>query len=266
MTVSTPMTNKAERWGRRWGSWAEAWAATEEKHLPTYEEAIRRLAIGPGQRVLDIGCGAGVFLRAAADAGADVAGVDASEGLLELSRSRVPDADLRLGDMQALPFDDDSFDAVTGFNSFFFADDMVVAIREAGRVAKPGAPVLIQVWGRPEKCDLTAMKPVVGPYMPAPPPDAPAPPPLWKPGVLEEIAGAAGLTPVETFDVSYPFEYENDESLGRGILSAGGVGATAGPDREPELRAALVDALAPYRTSSGGYRLVNEWHYLVARA
>jgi hypothetical protein len=35
---------------------------------------------------------------------------------------------------------------VTGFNSFFFANDMVAALREAGRVAKPGAPVVIQVW------------------------------------------------------------------------------------------------------------------------
>jgi hypothetical protein len=50
-----------------------------------------------------------------------------------------------------------------------------------------------------------------------------------------------------------------------GILSAGGVGAAAG-DREEKLRASLLEALAPYRTPSGGYRLENEWRYLVARA
>ena len=62
----------------------------------------------------------------------------------------MPEADLSQGDLQRLPYVDDSFDAVCGFNSFFFADDMVAALREAGRVAKPGAPVVIQVWGRPE--------------------------------------------------------------------------------------------------------------------
>jgi ubiquinone/menaquinone biosynthesis C-methylase UbiE len=45
--------------------------------------------------------------------------------------------------MEALPWPDDSFELVTGLNSFFFANDMVTALREAARVAKPGAPVVI---------------------------------------------------------------------------------------------------------------------------
>jgi hypothetical protein len=148
---------------------------------------------------------------------------------------------------------------------FFFAADMVAALREARRVAKPASPVVIQVWGRPDHCDLTAMKPLVAPFMPPPEPGAPSPPPLWQPGVLEGIAGQAGLAPESAFDVSYAFEYSDDDAVADGILSAGGVGAAAG-DREEKLRASLLEALAPYRTPSGGYRLENEWRYLVARA
>jgi len=59
---------------------------------------------------------------------------------------------------QVPTYADDSFDAVCGFNAFYFADDMVAALREAGRVAKPGAPVVIQVWGRPEAFGLRHMK------------------------------------------------------------------------------------------------------------
>ena len=128
---------------------------------PTYEHAIRAPASAPGQTVLDVGCGSGAFLRVAADAGAVVSGIDASEALLAIARERVPDADLSPGDLQRLPYADDSFDAVTGFCSFFFADDMVEALREAGRVAKPGAPIVIQVWGRPERFDLGLMKAVL---------------------------------------------------------------------------------------------------------
>ena len=105
--------------------------------MPTFEAAFDRVGLSAGQSYLDIGCGGGVALGLAAKRGAGVAGLDASEALLELARERVPDADIRVGDMQFLPFDDDSFDLVTGFNSFFFAADMVAALREAGRVAKP---------------------------------------------------------------------------------------------------------------------------------
>ena len=105
----------------------------------------------------------------------------------------MPEADLHVGDMQFLPFEEDSFDVVAGFNSFFAAD-MVEALREAGRVAKPGAPVPIQVWGRPEHCDLTAMLRAVGRCVPLARPARP-PRPLSDPGVLEQVASAAGLTP-----------------------------------------------------------------------
>ena len=58
--------------------------------------------------MLDVGCGTGVFLRLCADRGADVSGLDASDGLLEIARERVPEADVRLGDLQSLPYVDDA--------------------------------------------------------------------------------------------------------------------------------------------------------------
>jgi SAM-dependent methyltransferase len=266
MTSTTPAAGSAARWGPLWGARPHDWAEDEDQQVPTYEEAIRRVGIEPGQLVLDLGCGSGVFLRLAADRGARVFGLDASETLIEIARTRVPDADLRVGDMQFLPYEDDTFDLVTGFNSFFFAADMTAALREAGRVAKPGAPVVIQVWGRPEACDLEAMKAVARAYMPAPPPDAPPPPPLWKAGVLEEIATEAGLTPAAAFDKSWAFEFADEEALARGMLAPMGLAELAGPDRVEAVRTAIVDALAPHRTADGGYRLQNEFHYLVAYA
>ena len=265
MSTATSASGSAERWGPRWGARAYDWAENELQQAPTYEAAIRRVGIRSGQRVLEVGCGTGVFLRAAADRGAEVSGLDASADLLEIARTRVPEADLRVGDMQFLPYEDDRFDLVAGFNTFFFAADMVAALREAGRVARPGAPVVIQVWGRPEACDLTAMKRVAAPYMPAPPPDAPRPPALWRPGVLEQFATAAGLEPQDAFDHSWAYEYPDAETLGRCMAAVGGIGVAAGP-REGELRAALVEALAPHRAPDGTYRLANEWRFLIARA
>ena len=65
------------------------------------------------------------------DRGGLAHGVDASVALIALARTRVPDADVRVGEMEDLPWENETFDLVTGFNSFFFADDMVAALREA---------------------------------------------------------------------------------------------------------------------------------------
>jgi len=265
MPAVATTSGSAERWGPRWGTRAEQWAATEAQQLPTYEAAIRRLGIGAGQHVLEVGCGSGVFLRAAADGGARVVGLDASNALLALAGRRVPEAELTLGDLQFLPYADDTFDVVAGFNSFFFAADMVAALREAGRVTKPGGSVLIQVWGRHEACDLDAIKPIVRPLFPGYDPAAPEPPSLAEPGALEGVAMAAGLTPTTAFDVSWPYVYADDDELADGLLSAAGVGDAAG-DREGEVRAALIEVLAPFKTDDGGYRLENEWHMLIATA
>jgi SAM-dependent methyltransferase len=233
---------------------------------PTYEAALRRTGLQRGWRVLDIGCGAGAFLRLVAGVGAEPHGIDASNALIAFARERLPEADLRVGEMEQLPWADDSFDLVTGFNSFFFADDMIAALREAGRVAKPGATVVIQVWGAHERCDLEAMKQIARPFLPPRPPDAPPDPDLSQPGLLRELATIAGLRPRDEFDATWAFEYPDADTLGQALLAVAGLALLAGADREHELQSAIVDGLARYKQPDGSYRLSNEYHYLIARA
>jgi SAM-dependent methyltransferase len=175
------------------------WAVVEDAQMPTYETAIEHLGLGDGQLALDLGCGTGAFLRAAADRGAQVAGLDAAERLLAIARERVPEAVLVAGDMQELPFADDKFDVVTGFSSLFFADDMTRALSEARRVCKPGGTVLVQVFGRPERCSLEVMKRAVMPLLGLDRDE----PPYWRFDMLEQIAREAGLTPLESFYSSW---------------------------------------------------------------
>jgi SAM-dependent methyltransferase len=224
------------------------------------------VGLEPGQRVLDIGCGVGAFLCLVAERGGEPAGIDASEALIALAQTRLPDADLRVGEMEDLPYEDDTFDLVTGFNAFFFADDMVAALSEAARVAKPGAPVVIQVWGAHERCDLEQMKLIARPFLPPRPPDAPPDPDLSEPGELEALALHAGLRPDGEFTATWAFEYPDADTLGRALVAVAGLAVLAGPEREEALRTAIIDGLAPYRTPDGGYRLQNDFRILVARA
>ena len=189
--------------------------------------------------MLDVGCGTGVFLRLCADRGAAVAGLDASEAMIARARTRVPEGDLRVGDLRALPYEDDAFDLVTGFGSFFYAADVVGALTEAARV---GARVLVQVFGRPERCDLDALKPTHD----------------WRPQIVEELLPRAGLTVERSLDVEWAYEYADEAALLEGIL-AGGALAAAGPDP-----AAVLNALAGCRQPDGSYRVANEWHVVIA--
>jgi SAM-dependent methyltransferase len=264
--ASSTGTGSASRWGPLWGARPADWALSEDLQRPTYEAALDRTGLEPGWRVLDIGCGAGTFLHLVADGGAEPHGIDASEALIAFCRERLPEADLRVGEMEELPWADDSFDLVTGFNSFFFANDMVAALREAGRVAKPGTPVVIQVWGAHERCDFEAMKQIARPFFPPRPADAPPDPDLSAPGALEALATQAGLIAESEFDSTWVSEYPDAQTLGRAMLAVAGLAVLVGPERERELETAIVDGLAPFRTATGAYRLSNEYHFLIARA
>jgi SAM-dependent methyltransferase len=264
--TSATASGSAERWGPLWGARPVDWALSEDRQVPTYEAALARVNLERGQLVLDIGCGVGAFLRLVAKRGARPFGIDASEALVELARERLPDADLRVGDMELLPYPDDTFDLVTGFNSFFFANDFVAALREARRVAKPGAAVVIQVWGPHARNDLEATKKIIRPFMPPRPPDAPPEPDYAEPGVLEELASRAGLVPGEAFDATWDLEYPDEETLGRALVAPAGIAAIVGPEREQEVKDAIVAGLASHRMSDGAYRLRNEFHFLIARA
>jgi SAM-dependent methyltransferase len=104
---------------------------------------LAALRLGPGDRLLDIGCGGGLLLRDALAAGASATGVDHSEEMVALARERAPGAEVVLGGADALPFADASFTAVSMSIVFLFLPDPVAALRECRRVLEPGGRVAV---------------------------------------------------------------------------------------------------------------------------
>jgi SAM-dependent methyltransferase len=100
-----------------------------------------------GQRVLDVGCGSGVLTEELARrvGPENVAGIDPSP-LLESARARVPDADLRQGAAEALPWPDDSFDGALAQLVVHFMADPVAGVGEMARVTRPGGLVVACTW------------------------------------------------------------------------------------------------------------------------
>jgi ubiquinone/menaquinone biosynthesis C-methylase UbiE len=116
----------------------------EPLFLPLYEQLAVALDVGPGTHLLDVGCGAGLGLHRYSGRGADVVGVDAAVGLLTIAKCRVPSAELHHASLTNMPLADSSFDAVTGVNSFVYADDG--GLREAHRVLRPGGSLALGFW------------------------------------------------------------------------------------------------------------------------
>lgn len=91
------------------------------------------------QKLLDIGCGTGIFLEFFWSCGFDVTGLDSSPHMLGLARDKIGvRADLHLGRAEHLPFDDREFDYVTLTTVLEFVDDPGLVLREAARVSRKG--------------------------------------------------------------------------------------------------------------------------------
>lgn len=108
-------------------------------------------AIGvlPGQRILDLAAGTGTSSEAFAQRGAQVVACDFSLGMLEVGRRRLPHLPFTAGDAMALPFADDSFDAVTISFGLRNIHDPAQGLREMRRVTRPGGRVVVCEFSTP---------------------------------------------------------------------------------------------------------------------
>lgn len=255
---------QSDIWRERARDWADVMEGWSGWGIPVYRHVLGRVLVDRDTSILDVDCGAGRFSRIAADRGAVVSGVDATEAFVEIARERVPDGDFRVGDMEDLPWPDDSFDVVTGFNSFFIAADMVNALREAARVARPGATVAMTVFGRPERCQSTKVFSSLRQLMPSGPAGEEVRPGLHEEGTLETRATDAGLIPREAGYLEFFEEYPDLETMARGYMAAPPFVRAAREAGEAAVRESLVQALGPLQTSSGRYRLRDEIRYLIA--
>ena len=218
---------------------------------PAYEAALQRAGVTGSTRYLDVGCGAGMAAQMAAARGARVTGTDTADALLDIARERVPTAQFHLADLEELPFAANSFDLVTGFNSFLYAANPVIALAEAQRVTRPGGTVAVVTWGLPDRMEAAAMIGALRPLLPAPPPGASGPFALSEEAALRAFAAEAELVPTTVFDVDCPFQYVDEATALRGFNSAGAAVRAMEHSSEQAVTEAHAKALAAFRQPDG---------------
>jgi SAM-dependent methyltransferase len=127
----------------------DAWRDAPEDPEPWAWAARRRMLLAearPGERVLDLGCGAGRFVAALGAAGADPVGVEIAEGALERARRVAPAADLRrLGPDGSIPLEHRSVDLVWCSEVLEHVADVAHVLLEVRRVLRPGGRLLATV-------------------------------------------------------------------------------------------------------------------------
>ena len=121
------------------------------------KEVRRAVVTRPAMRVLEVAAGTGASSIEFVRAGADVVAVDFSEGMLEEGRRRHPEIDFRQADAMNLPFEDNSFDAVTTSFGLRNIQDFDRALREFYRVLRPGGHLVVCEFSRPTWAPFRAL-------------------------------------------------------------------------------------------------------------
>jgi SAM-dependent methyltransferase len=153
-------------------------------------QLVKHARVVAGQKVLDAACGTGVVAITAARAGAQVRALDLSPVLLEQAKRNAALAAVNIefseGDVEALPYEDGTFDVVLSQFGHMFAPRPDVAIGQMLRVLKPGGTIAFSTW--PPEHFVGQTFALIGKHVP-PPPDA-APPPQWgDPNVVRQRLG-----------------------------------------------------------------------------
>jgi SAM-dependent methyltransferase len=205
-----------EGWGRRAVEFA---TLSEPANCREYVAMHHQLGVNGTDRLLDVACGSGLALELSRLRGASCAGIDASERLVAIARDRSPDADIVVGDMNELPWDDSTFTVVTSFRGIWGTTP--AAIAEIFRVLVPGGRIGVTVWGH-IKASPGAW--ALAPFRLATPPkveNQAAMVALGRPGVGEDLLAQYGFVDIQRIDVPFAWEFTDPEMYARALASTG---------------------------------------------
>jgi SAM-dependent methyltransferase len=205
-----------EGWGRKAVDFA---TLSEPGNCREYVSLQHRLGVDAGDRLLDVACGSGLAIELARLRGAVCSGVDASARLIAVARDRSPGCDIRVGDMNALPWDDGSFDVVTSFRGIWGTTPGAIA--EIYRVLRPGGRFGMTVWGH---LKVSPGAWALAPFLLAATEkidNQAAMVSLGRPGAGEQLLEAHGFAGIERADIPFAWEFADPDVYARALVATG---------------------------------------------
>ena len=195
--------------------------------------------IGPGLRVLDVGCGPGALTAELVRRAAVVSAVEPSESFAAAAAARLPGVDVRQCGAENLPFADDTFDAALAQLVVHFMADPVLGLREMARVTRPGGVACACVWDHAGgRGPLAAFWSAVREMDPAA--DDESGLPGVREGDLARLFAAAGFGGIQAATLTVRVRHASFarwwERFTLGVGPAGSYVASLSPDRRSALR------------------------------
>lgn len=261
--LATANAEQTDLWNRRSGpNWVRYQTLLDTQLDPLGAEALRVLAPQPGERILDIGCGCGQTTLQLADAvgpGGGVVGVDVSEPMLELARSRAGDrpAAFRNADAQTADLGPRQFDAAFSRFGVMFFDDPSAAFGNIRAALKPGGRLSFVCWrSRAENPVLVAPFETALPLLPPQPPADPLAPGPFAFADADRLRGVladAGFDDVALTPFDRPVGGGGVEDQLELALNIGPLGVVLreNPDYKPKVVDAVRAMLTRYQTPGG---------------
>lgn len=251
--------------GKLWSIAPTYWSQHFEPYfLPMYKKVLEQLQLTEETLLLDAGCGSGLFSSMAISTGAQVIGIDAASGLLEIARQRNPENNFLEEDLEALPFADNSFNVVTGFNSFQYAGDFEKALQEARRVLKNKGRLALAIWDKPEVSEATEVLKAIGRFLPSPPPGTPGPFALSEEGRIEAILKKNGLKLLHKTTVGCPILYHKLSDGVKSFMGTGPAAAACNYADEKKVKEVIAQSLQPFHFTEDLYHLQNQFLVFIA--
>jgi len=250
--------------GKLWSTAPNDWAIYfEPSFIPMYKAVLKQLDLNKETVLLDAGCGSGLFLRMASTTGAKVYGIDAAPGLLHLTKQRVPQATLLLEDLEEIPFPENSFDVVTGFNSFQYAGNKFSALEQAKKIVRKDGKIVIGLWDEARFCDSSSIFSSLAALLPPPPPDAPGPFALSAEGTIERMSQQLQLSILHKEKVSCPLLFTSLEDLFKALMCTGPAVKAAEILGEEKVKEVIEKATEPFRLADEIYFMNNYFNYFI---
>lgn len=260
-TVDPSNSESAKAWdgpsGASWVAHADMHDAAVARYLPAFFDAA---AIGPGHRVLDVGCGNGQTSIEAARRGGVVTGADLSSAMLGLARRRAADAGVAVefvqADVQIAELPSGAFDRVISRNGTMFFGDPPAAFANLARILAPGGRLVMQVWqpyAEQEWLSTFRGAVAIDREVPPLPTEGPTPISLGDPDKVRALLTGAGFARPTLDGHAEPMFFGDDVAQAEGMVMAivGGMLDELDEQRRATATATLRDSLAAHLGPDG---------------